>query len=150
MAKYNIKEKRESLALYRTVIRTEVIDTIYEQILRKMIVEKRYRDPEYNAQRLAEEIGTNTRYISATVSLRFQMNFPSLIAGYRLRDAIALMTDKHNKKMSMGEIAATSGFANRQSFYSSFYKAYAKTPKQYQNEFFSKLGQRKTNKNKAE
>ena len=91
MNKYNTREKKECPALYRTTIKAEVIDIICEQILRKMIVEKRYRDPSYNAQRLAEEIGTNPRYISAAVSLRFQCNFPELIAGYRLREAISMI-----------------------------------------------------------
>ena len=111
-----------------------------------MIVDKCYRDPQYNAQKLAQEINTNTRYISAAVSLRFQMNFPTLIAGYRVREAIALMTDKHHSDLSMGKIATLSGFANRQSFYAAFYKIYGKTPKQYQDEFFIKLEQRRSKK----
>ena len=148
MNKYNTREKKECPALYRTTIKAEVIDTICEQILRKMIVEKRYRDPSYNAQRLAEEIGTNPRYISAAVSLRFQCNFPELIASYRLREAIALMTDKHNRKLSIGEIATQSGFANRQSLYAAFYKVHGKTPKQYQHDFFARLEQVRANKDK--
>ena len=150
MTKYNLREKKEAPALYRTAIRTEVIDDIYEQILRKMIVEKRYRDPRYNAQRLAEEIGTNARYISAAVSLRFQTNFPTLIAGYRLRDAIAVMTDKRTKNLNMGTVATQSGFTNRQSFYSAFFRTYGKTPKQYQNEFFARLALPKGGKGKTE
>ena len=42
--KYNYREKKEKVAAYRTQVRAEVIDEIYEQILRKMIVEKKYRD----------------------------------------------------------------------------------------------------------
>lgn len=156
MNKYNTREKKECPALYRTTIKAEVIDIICEQILRKMIVEKRYRDPSYNAQRLAEEIGTNPRYISAAVSLRFQCNFPELIAGYRLREAISMiesismMTDKRNRKLSMAEIAAASGFANRQSFYATFYKMHGKTPREYQNEFYASLEQGRTDKDKKQ
>ena len=147
MSKYNLREKKDAPALYRTAIKSEVIDEIYEQILRKMIVEKRYRDPQYNAQMLAKEIHTNARYVSAAVSLRFQTNFPSLIAGYRLRDAIAMMTDKRTRHMTMSEISVAAGFANRQTFYSSFFKVYGKSPKQYQNDFFAKLETAKSGKN---
>ena len=149
MSKYNLREKKDAPALYRTAIKREVIDEICEQILRKMIVEKRYRDPQYNAQKLAQEIQTNARYVSAAVSLRFQTNFPTLIAGYRLRDAIALMTDKRTRDMTMAEVSSASGFANRQSFYSSFFKAYGKSPKQYQIDFFAKLNAPKGSKNKT-
>lgn len=139
MAKYNYHEKKEKAATYRTQVKPEVIDEIYEQILRKMIVEKKYRDSTYTAKKLAEEIQTNTRYISAAVSLRFQMNYAELIAGYRIRDAISMLQDKRNKGMTMGEIAAACGFANRQSFYAAFYHLQGKTPKQYQAEFLAKM-----------
>jgi len=146
MAKYNYHEKKEKAATYRSQIRPEIIDEIYEQILKKMIVEKKYKDPTYTAKKLAEEIQTNTRYISAAVSLRFQMNYAELVCGYRIRDAISMLTDKRNKQMTMAQVAEVCGFANRQSFYAAFYRLQGKTPKQYQAEFFAKLLQPKRQK----
>lgn len=143
MAKYNIREKKVKPATYRTAIKPEIIDSIYEQILRKMIVEKKYRDSTYTAKKLADEIQTNTRYISAAVSLRFQMNYAELVSGYRVREAISMMTDKRNRSLTMGEVATACGFANRQSFYSAFYRLQGKTPKQYQDEFFERVNQSK-------
>lgn len=139
MAKYNYQEKQEKPATYRTQIRSEVIDEIYEQILRKMIVEKKYRDPHYTAQQLADEIHTNSRYISAAVSLRFQMNYAELVASYRVRDAISMLQDKRNRRITMGEVAEACGFSTRQSFYAAFYRLQHKTPKQFQDEFFARL-----------
>ena len=144
MAKYNYHEKKEKTAAYRTLVKPEIIDEIYEQILRKMIVEKKYRDPEYTAKKLAEEIGTNTRYISAAVSLRFQTNYSALIGGFRIRDAIAMLSDKRYKDITMGELAQACGFANRQSFYAAFYRAEGKTPKQYQADFYARVGSKKS------
>ena len=142
MAKYNYHEKKEKAATYRSQIRPEIID----EILKKMIVEKKYKDPTYTAKKLAEEIQTNTRYISAAVSLRFQMNYAELVCGYRIRDAISMLTDKRNKQMTMAQVAEVCGFANRQSFYAAFYRLQGKTPKQYQAEFFAKLLQPKRQK----
>ena len=139
MAKYNYREKKEKPATYRVQVKTEVVDALYEQILRKMIVEKKYRDPAYNAKKLAEELQTNTRYISAAISLRFQMSYPELIASYRIRDAISILQDKRKKGMTMEEVATACGFANRQSFYAAFYHLQGKTPKQYQAEFLAKM-----------
>ena len=146
--KYNYREKKEKVAAYRTQVRAEVIDEIYEQILRKMIVEKKYRDSEYSAKKLAEELQTNTRYISATINLRFQMNYAELIAGYRVRDAVSILQDKRNKKMTMSEVAEAVGFTNRQSFYAAFYHLQGKTPKQYQEEFLKKIEEAKRAKKK--
>ena len=146
--KYNYREKKEKVAAYRTQVRAEVIDEIYEQILRKMIVEKKYRDSEYSAKKLAEELQTNTRYISATINLRFQMNYAELIAGSRVRDAVSILQDKRNKKMTMSEVAEAVGFTNRQSFYAAFYHLQGKTPKQYQEEFLEKIEEAKRAKKK--
>lgn len=146
MAKYNTIEKKEKAATYRTLISPTIIDELYEQILRKMIVEKKYKDPTYTAKKLAEEIHTNTRYISAAVSLRFQMNYSELLAGYRVRDAISMLTDRRNRGMKMGEIGQACGFATRQSFYAAFYRSQGKSPKQYQDDFFARMFQPKRNK----
>lgn len=138
MAKYNYHKKKEKVAAYRTQIKPEVIDGIYEQILKKMIVEKKYRDPSYTAKKLAEDIQTNTRYISAAVNHRFQMNYAELVCGYRIRDAVGMLTDKRNRNLTMAEVATACGFANRQSFYAAFYRLQGKTPKQYQADFFAR------------
>jgi AraC-like DNA-binding protein len=138
MAKYNIRPKKEKPANYRMAVSADVINEIYEQLLRKMIVEKKYRDPHYTAARLAEEIGTNTRYISAAVSLRFQQTYSELINWYRVREAVAILTDRRYRGLTMAEIAAMVGYSNRQSFYAAFYRAYAKTPKEFQDNFYAK------------
>ncbi len=138
MTKYNIRQKKEKPANYRMAVSADVINEIYEQMLRKMIVEKKYRDPHYTAARLAEEIGTNTRYISAAVSLRFQQTYSELINGYRVREAAAILSDRRFRGLTMAEVAAMVGYANRQSFYAAFYRNYAKTPKEFQDNFFAK------------
>ena len=148
MVKYSQSEKRAKPATYRMLIRPELIDTIYEQILHKMIVEKRYLDPTYTAARMAEELQTNVRYISATVSLRFGMNYSQLISGYRLRESLYMLSDRRNAKLTMAEVAQRCGFASRQTFYATFFKAYHKTPKEYQSEAMAKQAERMARKNK--
>ena len=148
MAKYSESERQMKPAAYRMLIRAEVIDNLYEQILHKMIVEKRYLEPNYTAMRMAEELNTNVRYISATVSLRFGMNYAQLISGYRLREALYVLRDRHNIKLNMSEVAQRCGFASRQTFYATFCKAYHKTPKEYQAEAVAKQAERTSRKNK--
>jgi len=57
-----------------------------------------------------------------------------------------MMTDKRNRHLTMEDVAKASGFANRQTFYAAFYRFHAKSPKQYQDEFFARLGQTKKSK----
>ena len=132
MAKYNLTTERKIKdATYRTLVRAELVDELYEQILQKLVVEKKYRDPKYNAQVLAKELNTNSRYISAVVNLRFNMNYSCLVNEYRIRESQYLLIDKRYADKTIEEISAMVGFANRQSFYASFYKIMGVTPREY-------------------
>ena len=114
MAKYNITEKKKKDAAYITTLSTSLVETIYEKILLKFVVEKKYRDPKYSAARMADEIGYNVRYISAVVHLRYRDNFSQLINDFRIKEAMYMITDKHFANLKMEEIAHATGFANRQ------------------------------------
>ena len=102
------------------------------------MVDKKYRDPSYSAKKLAEELNTNTRYISAVVNIRFHQNYSSLVNEYRIKDAQYLLTDKRYMDKTMEEISAMVGFANRQSFYAAFYKILGVTPRGYRMEHLAK------------
>ena len=128
---YNIREKQEKNAAYRSLIRAELADELYEKILNIIIIGKRYRDKSFSAKELAKELGTNTRYISAVINSRFGTNFSCLINEYRIKEAQHKLTDKRFSDMTIEEIGTMVGFANRQSFYAAFYRSAGETPNNY-------------------
>lgn len=128
---YNIKEKQEKNAAYRSLIRAELADELYEKILNIIVIEKRYRNKDFSAKELAKELNTNTRYISAVINSRFNTNFSCLMNEYRIKEALHRMTDKRFVDMTIEEIGNAVGFANRQSFYASFYRMMGETPNGY-------------------
>lgn len=131
MGKYNLTEKKRKNAAYRSLVRAELVDELYEKILHIFVVQKKYKDPDYSAKKMAEELNTNTRYISAVVNIRFGQNYSSLVNEYRIKDAQYLLVDKRYMDKTMEEISAMVGFANRQSFYAAFYKLNGITPRSY-------------------
>ena len=131
MAKYNITERKKKEASYIGALSTSLVEEIYEKILLKFVVEKKYRDPEYTAAKLAEEIGCNARYISAVVHLRYRDNFSQLINDFRIKEAMYMITDKHFADLKMEDVAKATGFANRQCFYSAFFRKNGMTPLEY-------------------
>ena len=131
MSKYNITERKKKEATYIGALSTTLVEDIYEKILLKFVVEKKYRDPEYTAARLAEEIGCNARYISAVVHLRYRDNFSQLINEFRIKEAMYMITDRHFADLKMEDIALATGFSNRQCFYSAFYRKNGMTPLEY-------------------
>ena len=128
---YNIKEKKEKNAAYRSLIRAELADELYEKILNIVVIEKRYRNKDFSAKELATELNTNTRYISAVINSRFNTNFSCLINEYRIKEALHRMTDNRYINMTIEELGTLVGFANRQSFYASFYRIMGETPNGY-------------------
>ena len=102
-----------------------------EKILDIILFQKKYKDKDFSAKKLAAELNTNTRYISAVVNVRFHMNYTSLVNKYRIEEAMALLVDRRYKDYNMEDISTMVGFANRQSFYASFFKINGITPREY-------------------
>ena len=131
MAKYNITEKREKEAAYRSLVSPRLMDEMQEKIMNIIVMQKKYRDKDYSAKRLAEDLGTNTRYISAVVNVRFHMNYTSFVNKYRIDEAMTILVDRRYQDLRMEEVSDMVGFANRQSFYASFFKIMGMTPRDY-------------------
>ena len=156
MAKYNITEKKEKKATYRMLVSAPLMDELKEKILNIILIEKKFKDKNYSAKRLAEDLGTNTRYVSAVVNVKFHMNYTSFVNKYRIEEAMAMLIDQRYQDLSMEEISDMVGFSNRQSFYASFYRITGTTPRDFKQshyaqhpELLEKSKKRKAKKEKA-
>lgn len=138
MAKYNITEKKEKEAAYRTLVNPQLMDEMKEKILDIIVMKKKYKDKDYSAKKLAEDLGTNTRYISAVVNVRFHMNYTSFVNKFRIEEAMTILTDRRYQDLNMEEVSDMVGFANRQSFYAAFYRMKEITPRAYKNQALAK------------
>ena len=131
MTKYNISEKKEKEATYRNLVSPMLMDELKEKILNVIVMQKKYKDKNYSAKQLAQELGTNTRYISAVVNVKFHMNYTSFVNKHRIEEAMSILVDKRYQKLRIEEVSDMVGFSNRQSFYASFYKLIGITPREY-------------------
>ena len=146
MAKYNITEKKVKEAAYRTLVNPQLMDELKEKILYVIVMQKKYKDKDYSAKRLAEDLGTNTRYVSAVVNVRFHMNYTSFVNKYRIEEAMSILVDKRYKDLNIEDVSDMVGFANRQSFYASFYKLMNMTPREYRLQHLAQHPQPKSKK----
>ena len=101
MVKYNITEIKEKEAAYRTLVSPKVMDEMKGKILDIILIKKRYKDKDYSAKKLAEELGTNTRYVSAVVNVKFHMNYTSFVNKFRIEEAMSILTDSRYRKLNM-------------------------------------------------
>ena len=131
MAKYNIRELKVLEAGYRSLVNPRVMDQMQEQIMNIIVMQKKYRDKDYSAKKLAEDLGTLSRNISAVVNVRFHMNYSQFVNKHRIDEAMSILVDKRYQDLNVAEIGDMVGFTNRQSFYTSFYRFNGITPRQY-------------------
>lgn len=132
----NIREPRTERD-YHFQMSEATADKLYVSILKKMMVEKRYRDSGYTAGRLAEELGTSPRYVSAVVARYTKDNYSALVRSYRLRDACHMLGQARYAKYTMEEIGLMCGFNSRQSFYQAFKQAFQMSPLRYRRQLLS-------------
>jgi YesN/AraC family two-component response regulator len=128
---YNLKEKKKKTAAYRNLIRPQLASELYEKIKDIVINQKMYRRSDFSAKDLANQLKTNTRYLSAVINSRFGKNYSCLHNECRIKEAMQLLGDKKLADKNIEEISAIVGFANRQSFYAAFYKYTGETPNGY-------------------
>ena len=131
MAKYRIHELKEYESRYRDRISPRMMDKIQEQILNIIVMQKKYRDKEYSAKKLADEIGTSNRCISAVVNTRFHMNYSQYVNKHRVDEAMTVLVDKRYQKLKIEEVGDMVGFATRMAFYAAFFRFMGTTPRQY-------------------
>lgn len=132
---YNLRDKKVKDAAYRSFIRPALADELYDKILKIIVIQKKYKDSDYSAKKLAKDLQTNTRYLAAVVNSRFGMNYCCLVNEYRIKDALNLLKDKRYADKNIEEIGDMVGFSNRQSFYAAFYKNVGITPKSYRKKY---------------
>lgn len=118
---------------YSARINRKTLMDIKHGVRKYIIVGKRYRNPSYTAKLLAEDIGVNTRYLSAALQLHFNSSFSDLVNRLRIEEAQQMMIDEECH-MTMEDIAFSSGFHNRQSFYNAFARHVGMKPKDWLDE----------------
>jgi AraC-like DNA-binding protein len=118
------------------------MDELKEKILNVIVMQKKYKDKDYSAKKLALDLGTNTRYISAVVNVKFHMNYTSFVNKYRIEEAMSILVDKRYQDLRIEEVSDMVGFSNRQSFYASFYRLIGITPREYRIKHTTLLNER--------
>lgn len=119
----------EEKAYSRRISRAKFAE-INESIRNFIFIAKRYRDPHYTAQRLADDIKTNTRYLSAAIRFYYNCSYTDLVNRLRIDDAKEMLSNPLCT-MTIEEVALSSGFSSRQSFYNAFTRHVGVTPKTF-------------------
>lgn len=107
----------------KTKIKLENIkneDLIIKKLRELLIKNEIFTKPDLSLKSLADNLGTNTSYLSATINSHYNCNLPSLINQHRIDKARKMLVSDEFKHYSMEGIASEVGFKSRSGFYQSF------------------------------
>lgn len=123
---------REKVAIPSKSPEAETDDLVLmEAIAGLMETEKIYCHLELNAETLAMRLGVSRNAISKAVNSTQQKNFSAFINDYRIREAILLLSDPANDRLTTDAIATDAGFNSRETFYRAFKARTGITPAQF-------------------
>ena len=115
---------------YSRRISRDTLEKTRRGIHNYIIVGKRYRNPKYTALQLSEDIGVNTRYLSAAIQKHYGCNFATLVNKLRIEDAKEMLSATECT-LTMEDLSYSAGFSTRQSFYNAFSKYVGMPPSEY-------------------
>lgn len=78
---------------------------------------KRITDRDCTLQKAAEELQTNTTYLSRIVSKEWDMSFRQVVNSLRLAGFIRLVRQEENRRTPIHAVAVRAGWHNRSTFY---------------------------------
>ncbi len=106
---------------------------IYEELERKMKCEKLYRQKDLTLQMLAENLGTNTTYMSEVINSFSGKSFTGYVNAYRMEEVLAVLSDPYNEE-PLNSIFERAGYSSRTTYLRIFRTEVGCTPSQYREE----------------
>ncbi|MEL6627794.1 MAG: AraC family transcriptional regulator [Bacteroidota bacterium] len=109
----------------------EVGKELYKKILLMFAAEQIYLDTHLSLKRLAQQVATNTTYVSQVINQYTGCSFKRFINIWRLYNFLEKVPQHHTYKYTLKELALTSGFQSFTTFYRTFKKELNMSPKKY-------------------
>jgi len=115
------------------VIAKDKIEDLMVRFNELMSERKAYTDPGISIRSIAEELHTNRIYLSQAINRTFGKSFPQVLAEYRVRAAIEMISNLECD-MPLKAIAADVGFSSSSVFFTTFRNIVGMTPAAYRKE----------------
>lgn len=106
-------------------------EELYKKIVHYMKEEKPYLRPDLTVKEMADELNSNTHYISDVINQNFGNNFTQFINEYRVKEACRMLLDPNNDHLSIEGIAVKAGFKSKSVFNNAFKSITGLTPSYY-------------------
>jgi AraC-like DNA-binding protein len=127
-------EKRETAraaSAPRVVVSPEEAAGIKARLVRAMVVDRLYLEPELSLSDLVERLGATRNQLSYVINKHLGKNFYDFVNEYRVRDVVRQMNENAADDLKITAIAFDAGFNSKPAFNSVFKKHTGLTPSEY-------------------
>ena len=96
-----------------------------------LVKKRRYRDPDYKASMLADELGITVYALSRILKTEYGKAYSDIVLPLRIEDAKKMLENPDKNDLSVDDIGVWVGFRNRTSYFDAFKRFTGMTPQMY-------------------
>ncbi|SNS75383.1 Tetratricopeptide repeat-containing protein [Belliella buryatensis] len=120
---------------------SDQFEQLFEQINHLLIQEEAYKDADFNLNSLAQQVKSNSKYVSQAIQQETSKNFNTYINHLRVMEAQKLIQESYKDiNLNLTDVMYACGFKSRSTFYTAFQKETGMSPKQYKDLALSDIG----------
>lgn len=93
-----------------------------------IIKQKKYKDPDYSAQKLADDLGISPFQLARLLKKEFGMTYSDIVLRLRVNEAKKHLLNPQKSNLQVEDIGLMVGFKNKVSFFQAFRKYEGGTP----------------------
>jgi AraC-like DNA-binding protein len=126
----DVKPKRKS-GISRRPFDEQQKKALYKRMLNHLITNELYTDSKLTLKQLANDLGTNTRYLSMVINEFQGRNFNQMLNYYRVKKVMRLLVDNEAESYSYLGLAQKAGFHSKSVFIAAFKSQTGTTPSEF-------------------
>lgn len=111
---------------------TEEDKQIMSIVEQKMVAQYIYREKNLTMDELADQLGVRRHLLSRAVNRVTGVNFYQYINGYRVKEAVRIISQKGHEELHISDVYECVGFTNRTTFYRVFKQFTGLSPLEFQ------------------
>jgi AraC-like DNA-binding protein len=131
-----IKEKEANMEMELDFILTAKEENLRIRLEKYMTEEKPYLNPSLSLHDLAMQLNVSTRELSVLINKSYKMHYFDFVNSYRVNNAIRILANPTDDKLTILEIMYEVGFNSKSSFNTAFKKHTKLTPSAYKAKHF--------------
>jgi len=122
----------EEVLLVKEVLSVDIRKELHRRVIGHISDRRVLSDSSLSLKKVAQDLQTNTKYVSLVINEFEQTSFPNYINKMRIGLVLELMADEENRSYTLFALGQMAGFKSKSTFIEAFKQQTGVTPSEYQ------------------